>query len=157
MSEIPGTPPTANDPVPSAGRDAAVYPFDGSSGPGEKWRAPHRFSTVIWPFVTGLVLAIFSLELWKLLDDQSQLGVWPWGTWLVFPFVVLAARPEFGFAPGLNHTLPQIILFVQFPVEGLWAMLNLRLKGRVSYALAPIVFLHLAGAFVLFLLTEARL
>jgi hypothetical protein len=35
-------------------------------------------------------------------------------------------------------------------------MLNLRLKGRLSYAVAPVIFLHLVGAFVLFLLTQAR-
>jgi hypothetical protein len=151
MTEIDGTPPSAHDRSPSAGRDGFVYAFDGSSGPGEKWRAPHRFYGAIWPFVLGLVLGIFSPELVTILGDMN-----PWAMWLVFPFVELAARPEFGFAPGLNHTLPQMILFVQFPVEGLWAMLNLRLKGRVSYAVAPLVFLHLAAAFVLFLLSVAR-
>lgn len=152
MFETDGTPPAANDQSPATGHDTVVYPFDGSTGPGEKWRAPHKFSTVVWPFVSGLVLGIFSLELWNVLADLNQ-----WGSWLVFPFVVLAARPEFGFGPGLNHPLPQLILFVQFPVEGLLAMLNLRLKGRISYAFAPIVFAHLAGAFFLFLLTESRL
>jgi hypothetical protein len=34
--------------------------------------------------------------------------------------------------------------------------MNLRLRGRVSFALAPLIFLHLVGAFVLFLLVQAH-
>lgn len=151
MSEVEGTLPPADDRSPASRDDTVSYPFDGSSGPSEKWRAPHRYSSVVWPFVFGLALGILAPELHEILSDLNQ-----WAMWLVFPFVVLVARPEFRLDPDLVHTLSQVILFVQFPVEGVFATMNLRLKGRPSYAFAPIVFLHLVGAFVLFLLTQAR-
>jgi hypothetical protein len=151
MSEVEGTLPPADDRSPASERDTVSYPFDGSSGPGEKWRAPHRYSKAIWPFVFGLALGILAPELFEILSGLNQ-----WAMWLAFPFVVLVARPEFRLDPDLVRTLSQDILFVQFPLEGLFVMLNLRLKGRLSYAVAPVIFLHLVGAFVLFLLTQAR-
>jgi hypothetical protein len=151
MSDLRGTIPPANDRSRPSGRDKALHPFDGDASPGEKWRARNKYSNVIWPFVLGLVLALFSPKLRDLLSDVN-----PWAARLVFPFVLLVERPEFGLQWDFGGHLPQVVLFLQFPVEGLLTMLSLRLHGRLSFAFAPLIFIHLAGAFVLFLLIQAH-
>ncbi|MGB6742191.1 MAG: hypothetical protein WBE38_00945 [Terracidiphilus sp.] len=151
MSELDGTPPPAKDRSRSAGRDKVLRPFDHEEEQGERWRARHRFSTVVWPFLIGLMLGIFAPKLRGVLDDLN-----PWVSRLVFPFVLLVERPEFGLRWYFGGYLSQIVLFLQFPVEGLWVTLNLRLRGRLSFAFAPLIFLHMVGAFILFLLIQAR-
>jgi hypothetical protein len=151
MTDLPGSPPPAEDRSVSERRGKVLHPFDRENGPEERWRARHRFSASIWPFLIGLMLAIFAPKLREFLDDLN-----PWFSRLVLPFVLLVERPEFGLRWDLGGYLPQIVLFLQFPAEGLWVTLNLRLRGRMSFVLAPLIFLHLVGAFVLFLLVQAR-
>jgi len=151
MSDLRGSLPPAEDGARSAGQGRALHPFDHDENAGEKWRARHRYSTVIWPFIGGLILCICASQLWAIVTDLNQ-----WVSWLVFPLVVLAQRPEFGLNWELGGYLPQILLFLQFPAEGLWVTLNLRLRGRLTFAFAPLIFLHLAGAFVIFLLVQAH-
>jgi hypothetical protein len=143
--------PPAEDPTRAAGRDKKQRAFNREEDQGERWRARHRFSTAIWPFVIGVVLSIFAPRLREALSDLN-----PWIVRLVFPFVLLVERPEFGLRWDLGGYLPQIVLFLQFPVEGLWVTLKLRLRGRLTFVFAPLIFLHLVGAFVLYLLIQAR-
>jgi hypothetical protein len=151
MSDLHGTIPPAEDPSRRSERRDVSHPFDQEELRTEKWIASHDRASTIWPFLVGLVLAICSPWLRDLLSDLNQ-----WATWLVFPFVLLVERPEFGLRWDLGGNLPQIALFLQFPLEGLWATLSLRLRGRVSFIFAPLIFLHLVGAFMLFLLIQAR-
>lgn len=151
MSDLRGSLPPAEDRTRSAGDGRVLHPFDREEDAGEKWRSRHRFSTAIWPFIGGLILCICASQLWDIASDLN-----PWVSWLVFPFVVLTERPEFGLSWELGGHLPLIVLFLQFPAEGLWVTLNLRLRGRLTFAFAPLIFLHLAGAFVIFLLVQAH-
>ena len=150
MSDLDGMIPPAEDGSRSSERGKVLHPFDHDEQ-SERWRGRRRFSTTISPFVLGLVLAVCSPGLRNLLTDLNR-----WAVWLTFPFVLLVERPEFGLSWDLGGHLPQIVMFLQFPVEGMWVTLNLRQRGRLSFALAPLVFLHLAGAFVLFLLVQAH-
>ncbi len=73
-----------------------------------------------WPLALGLLLGLLAPHLRALLMQRH-----PWSMWLVFPFVLLAGRPELHANPHLAGVLPMIILYAQFPVEGLivqWAM-----------------------------------
>lgn len=151
MSDLRDAIPPGEDRTRSASSGKVLHPFDREEEAGERWRSRHRFSTAIWPFVIGVILSIFALKLWVILSDLN-----PWALRLVFPFVQLVERPEFGLRWELGGFLPQIVLFLQFPAEGLWVTLKLRLRGRMSFAFAPLIFLHLVGAFVLFLLVQAH-
>jgi hypothetical protein len=62
-----------------------------------------------WPLALGLVLGVAAPHLRTLLMDRH-----PWAMWVVFPFVLLAGRPELH-----AGTLPLVMLYLQFPVEGL--------------------------------------
>jgi hypothetical protein len=151
MSDLRGSTPPAEDSTRHAGGGKVLHPFDHEEDAGERWRSRHRFSTAIWPFLIGITLSIFALDLSSLVSDLN-----PWIARLVFPFELLVERPEFGLRWYLGGYLPLIVLFLQFPLEGLWVTLNLRQRGRMSFAFAPLIFLHLVGAFVLFLLVQAH-
>jgi hypothetical protein len=151
MSDLHGTIPPAEDRSGATERGKVLHPFDRDEARGERWRGRHQFSAAVWPFVVGVILAVFAPKLRDMLGDLNK-----WALWLTFPFVELVERPEFGLRWELGGYLPQIVLFLQFPLEGLWVTLNLRLRGRLSFAFAPLIFLHLVGAFVLFLLVQAR-
>ena len=90
-----------------------------------------------WPLVLGVLLGVLAPHLRALLVRRH-----PWTMWVVFPFVLLAGRPEIHAGVHLANVLPTIILYLQFPVEGLivqWAMRRHRhvtvpgVAGRVFY------------------------
>ena len=78
-----------------------------------------------WPVGLGFLLACFAPLLSRLLAAYD-----PWGMDLVFPFVVLSARPELHLSGQLAAWLPQFMLYAQFPLEGLLA--KVALKGSMT-------------------------
>jgi len=69
----------------------------------------------------------------------------------VFPFVQLASLHEIGMSDELTRTLPQLMLFLQFPLEGLLARGSLKRGAALSAAIGQILFLHAMGLLVLWL------
>ena len=120
-----------------------------SSGRGKDELPEPSFGSVAWPVAVGLVLAFFAPQLRDMLGPYD-----PWGMRIVFPFVVLAGRPELGISEELARTLPQLILFIQFPLEGLLTMFNLIKRLSLGKAIAQLFFLHFLGFFVLWLLAQ---
>jgi hypothetical protein len=51
----------------------------------------------------------------------------------------------------LTRTLPQLLLYLQFPLEGLLTKSNLSRGVKLSSALGQLVFLHAVCIFVLWL------
>jgi len=90
-----------------------------------------------WPVAAGFLLGLFSPQLSSLAASYG-----PWGMRIVFPLVLLSGLHETGFSDELTRTLPQIMLFLQFPLEGLLTMLTLNRSGKLSGALGQLVFLH---------------
>jgi len=89
-----------------------------------------------WPIGVGLVLAVCAPMM-----SEFLAVIKPWGMWVVFPFVALIARPELSLGAEFNRYAPQIMLFLQFPLEGLMA--KKFLKGRVTVGgVAGQVFLY---------------
>lgn len=99
-----------------------------------------------WPIAAGMVLAVCA----PFMSDALAIFK-PWGMWLVFPFVELVARPELHMGAQFREMAPQVMLFLQFPLEGLMA--KKFLKGRVTLGgVTGQVFLyHLLGAIQLWL------
>jgi hypothetical protein len=101
-----------------------------------------------WPLAVGIVLSCFAPQLVELVSPFR-----PWGMWLVYPFASIAARPELGMSEGLAATLPLLILYAQFPIEGLLARFALRGRVTVARVLGQVLFLHLMGALELWLIS----
>jgi hypothetical protein len=68
----------------------------------------------------------------------------PWTTMLVFPYAVLAERPELQVGP-LTHLLPTIMLFAQFPIEGLLARIILRRSVLPVSVAVQVLLFHFLG------------
>lgn len=103
-----------------------------------------------WPIGVGILLAICAPVLNDLLTPVK-----PWGMWLVFPFVSLAARPELQLGGELKDWVPQIMLYLQFPLEGYLA--KKFLKGRVTLrgVTGQILLFHFLGLAQLLLVCTA--
>ena len=85
-----------------------------------------------WPLALGVALGLLAPRLSALLAHSH-----PWGMWAVFPFVLLAGRPELH-----AGTLPSIILYLQFPVEGLVVQWAMRRHVTVSGTAGRVFYLH---------------
>ena len=129
------------------GRDNVLHPFDHAQDVLEKRGAPPKYSSVIWPLLMGLALALIAP---KLVEMSGEID--PWLQRAVFPYVLLAQRPEFGLNWEFSGYLPRVILFAQFPLEGLLTVFNLRRRFPLWVAVGQLIVFHLLGLFVLFLL-----
>jgi hypothetical protein len=105
---------------------------------------------VCWPAVFGIMLAMIAPQLHSYVADR-------WGDLgerLVFPFMLLAGRPELGLSDELQKSLPELLEWMAFPILGLYVSLSLRKKVRFGMAMAQILFANLIAAFVLWLLSK---
>jgi hypothetical protein len=117
---------------------------DGDTGQDSE---PSRGWVRWWPFAVGVGLACVAPQL------RAWLGAWePWGMRLVFPYVLLSGSHETGLSDEMTRMLPQLMLFLQCPLEGLLTRLTLRRGVSVAGALAQLVLIHALGAVVLTLI-----
>jgi hypothetical protein len=112
-----------------------------------RWR---RFLLLLsfWPGAAGFLLACVAPQLSDLLAPFH-----PWGMRLVFPLVVLAGRPEVCMGETMARILPHVLLYAQFPLEGLLVRIVLRSQVTLSAVTGRMCFYHFLGATHLLLLT----
>ncbi|MDR3750144.1 MAG: hypothetical protein P4K94_01530 [Terracidiphilus sp.] len=97
-----------------------------------------------WPVAVGVALGCLAPLLRSLLTPYD-----PWGMRAVFPFVQFLGLHEIGMSDELTRTLPQLMLYLQFLLEGLLTKSTLSRGVKVSVALQQLVFLHFVSALVL--------
>jgi hypothetical protein len=102
----------------------------------------------LWPVALGTILGLLAPQLRAFLVQSH-----PWGMWVVFPFALLARRPELQFNEAIGRILPPLILYLQFPLEGLMARLVLRRHVTVPCVTGQILYFHFLGALQLVLVT----
>lgn len=120
---------------------------------GHWWRVQRRRERArsglrLWPIGVGLLLAVFAPALCGFLSRSH-----PWGLWLVFPFALLARRPELQLSNQIASFLPPFILYAQFPLEGLAALLVLRRHVTLSGVTGQIFYFHFLAALQLVMLS----
>lgn len=105
----------------------------------------------IWfPTLLGVGLAFWAAPLWVWLQSAwGQVGL----CW-VFPYVLLCGRTELGISGELATNLTQLMFHIQFPLEGLIATWSVARGGGFFKAFAQLLFLHLLGVFMLWLLNQ---
>jgi hypothetical protein len=103
-----------------------------------------------WPVAAGIVLGLLGPQLRDLLAPYA-----PWSMRLVYPFVLLASHTEIGVSPELALMLPQVMLFAQFPLEGLAVKFMLGRGVKVSAAIGQMVSVHMVCTLVLWLVAGA--
>jgi hypothetical protein len=101
-----------------------------------------------WPLALGLLLGPLAPHLRMVLMQRH-----PWSMWVVFPFVLLAGRPELNMGGHLASALPSFILYAQFPVEGLIVQWALRRRVTVHGVAGRLIYLHYLGAVQLLMIS----
>jgi len=99
-----------------------------------------------WPVYAGLGLGFFAPQLRTLLEPYA-----PWGMRAAFPFVQFFGLREIGMSTELTRTLPQLMLYLQFPAEGLLMRGALARDFSPGTALTQIAFLHAIAVLVLWI------
>lgn len=103
-----------------------------------------------WPVAVGIVLSFFAPQLRDLIAPLGQ-----WGMWLIFPFAVIAGRPEIYMGDEMAVILPMVMLYIQFPLEGLLAKIALKGNVTISGVAGQFLFYHLLGITELWLVNGA--
>lgn len=103
-----------------------------------------------WPTVAGLALGILAPGFWTgILDAWGQSGIR-----VLFPYVLLAGHTEVGISAELAANLTQLMVFLQFPLEGLVVSWGIGRGLPAGKAISQAVFVHALGIFVVFLLGQ---
>ena len=99
-----------------------------------------------WPLLAGAALGFLSPRMMSVVDGWD-----PWGVRVVFPFVQFCSLSDIGLSAEMTRALPELMLFLQFPLEGLLTVSNLRRGVKLSAAMTQLVFLHAVTALVLWI------
>jgi hypothetical protein len=100
-----------------------------------------------WPVAVGLVISLMALQIHDMLLPTESLGMS-----LVFPFVVIAGRPEIYMGHKMAALLPAAMLYLQFPMEGFIARTVLKGKVTASSVLWQVLLYHLMAITLIWLL-----
>jgi hypothetical protein len=92
----------------------------------ERRKMQREYLLRFWPFVLGLAISGIAPQLKEMLNLLFH----PGGMGLVFPLVVIAGRPELHLGSHLAGLVPQIMLYVEYPLEGL--LIKSVIKGKVT-------------------------
>jgi hypothetical protein len=104
------------------------------------------------PLAVGIALGSVSPQLYALAAHWE-----PWGLRVLFPYVQLTGLHDIGLSDELTHMLPQLMLYLQFPLEGLLVACTIRRGVRLSAAVGPVPSLHFVGGLVLWIVALGSL
>jgi len=151
MTEFAGTMPDPKHRPKVARLSAVQAPVLRALEEKKKLNPPSLGLVSWWPVAAGLALGFLAPQLRTLLVSSCD----PWGMRAIFPFALLAGRHEIGLSDELTRTLPQLMLFLQFPLEGLLTKFTVGQGVKLSKALGQLGFLHAVCFLVLWLISGA--
>jgi hypothetical protein len=129
MAELPG--------IHSSRKPQAGAEHGAAAGRRGK-QAPHpKGLAAWWPLIAGVALDFVVPQITAHLAPYE-----PWGTRAVFPLSQIFALRELGFSNELTQALPQLMLYLQFPLEALLTGFRLRRGSKPGAAIGQLVFLH---------------
>ncbi len=102
----------------------------------------------LWPVAVGMLLGAYALELRELVTCYA-----PWAMSAVFPFVVLANRLQIPVGGAGARFLPLLMLYAQFPLEGLLVRILLRRRVTLSGVCGRVSCLHILALAQLWLVS----
>ncbi len=113
---------------------------------------PEAAKTFRWsswlPIAAGIAMSSMAPQLFGLAGHWN-----PWGQRVLFPLVQLVGLHEIGMSDELTRTLPQLMLYLQFPLEGILVASNFRRGMGPGRAFAPVPGLHFVCALVLWIVS----
>jgi hypothetical protein len=104
-------------------------------------------SWIYWaPVAIGIALGFMAPQL------HARAAQWgPWGLRILFPIVQVAGLHAIGMSGELTRMLPRLLLYLQFPLEGLLVASNLRRGVKLAAAVRPVPALHFVCGLVLWI------
>ena len=117
----------------------------------ERKKLTRQYWARFWPVAAGIAVACVAPELRETLNLLFK----PWGESLVFPFVVLLERPELHLHGTLAAALPHLMLYAEFPLEGLLAKSIIAGKVTPGAVFGRIACLHLLASTLLLMVSGA--
>jgi hypothetical protein len=115
----------------------------------ERKKLTREYWARFWPVAVGLIVSFMAPQLKEILNQLF----YPWGMGLVFPFVVLSGRPELHLGSHLAATVPQIMLYVEWPLEGLLAKSIIVGKVKPIKVIECIACIHLLAGTLLMMVS----
>jgi len=113
----------------------------------ERFARELRLWLSLWPVAAGLLLGAFAPGLHASIAVHA-----PWAVTGVFPFLILAGRPEVQMLGRFGRAAPVFMLYAQFPLEGLFAWIILKRRTTLVGVGGQVSLLHFLGAVHLWLL-----
>jgi len=152
MTESPATPPPSAPPPSNPRLPAGVARgmAHGKRIVDVKKDPPPTGMAAWWPVLIGVGIDFIAQPLKLQLDSY---GIWV--TRAVFPFMQIFGMHELGFSDQLTQSLPQLMLYLQFPLEGAFVGFSLSRGAKLGTAIAQLVFLHLLCLFVMWLMSQS--
>lgn len=127
-------------------RDAGLALLDARRKEEERRRVLQQVIEM-WPLWLGMVVGMFGPAIAFVAQAFG-----PWCMTLVFPFVALAQRPEIQVGP-ITRLLPNLMLYIQFPIEGWLAYIVLRHRVKPLSVVWQVALFHFLGLAELWMLT----
>lgn len=97
------------------------------------WRRMASF----WPVALGLVLGLCSPYLYGLVTESAN-----WAATLLFPLTAVTDQRDLHMSRSLAQALSQILLYAQFPIDGLLARMLLKRRVGVLEVCEQVTFFH---------------
>ena len=116
-----------------------------------RWERLEQLATY-WPMGLGLLFAAFAPALHAYLA-----AILPGVDAAVFPFHTLLELADFRIGGGLVQSLPLILLYAQFPLDGLFARMFLHQRVTFTGVCAQVSCYHFLGTIYIFLVSQAYL
>ena len=98
-----------------------------------------------WPLILGIVVTPFAVKAATLMALTG-----PDGLRLLYPWMLLPKLRLFGLSDAVSDVISQVMMYLQFPLYGLAAVLIHRSKGALA-AVVQLALLHLLAVGSLFL------
>jgi glucose uptake protein GlcU len=102
-----------------------------------------------WPLVLGIIVTPFAVKSATLMALTG-----PDGLRLLYPWMLIPKLHLFGLSDSVSDPISQAMMYLQFPLYGLFAMMIHRWKGAMA-AILQVSLLHLLSVGLLFLISRA--
>lgn len=89
----------------------------------------------------------------NLLNTLALAGHGEWSMRILFPYALLLRRPELGLSEELGNNLSQLMMYAQFPMEGLLMKLTMR-NAPIFKSLMQVTSIHVIVLTIVIILIE---
>jgi hypothetical protein len=104
-----------------------------------------------WPLAAGIAITLAAVKTAEILPLMGRAGLLRLE--LLYPFALLLKQPQLGLTEQTSETWSQMMLYVQYPLYGLYISIAARWKPMWK-ALIQVSAVHLLGFGVLWLLAR---